>query len=146
MQALLLIRCCGEFLSGESLKARKALCDTVWETVKLIGKNLENFSFQIILHCSWFYLGVTLDISHFNALLMVLIENEIEFSPLEYLLDMKKLGIEPNKITFQRLIEQYCNMGDIEGATKILEHMSEQEIPLNENIFAYLIKGHAKAG
>ena len=93
-----------------------------------------------------YFKGVSLDVSHYNALLLVLLENEIEFSPLEFLLDMKKVKIEPNRVTFQRLIDQYCNKGDIAGATKILEHMNEQQLPLNENIFASLIRGHSMAG
>ena len=59
---------------------------------------------------------------------------------------MKEKNIEPNRVTFQRLIEQYCNKGDIAGATKILEHMSKQEVPISENIFNSLIKGHSEAG
>lgn len=61
-------------------------------------------------------------------------------------MEMKKNNIEPNRVTFQRLIQQYCNNGDIAGATKILEHMSEKEIPINEIIFNSLIKGHSEAG
>ncbi|XP_058793240.1 leucine-rich PPR motif-containing protein, mitochondrial-like [Phymastichus coffea] len=126
MQALLLIRCCGEFLRGESPAIRNALTEQIWEIIK--------------------ELRVPLDVSHYNALLLVYLENEKDFSPVDILCEMKANKIEPNHVTFQRLIRQYCNKGDISGATKILEHMSEKEIPINENIFNSLIKGHSESG
>lgn len=39
----------------------------------------------------------------------------------------------------------YCNRGDIEGATKILEIMREKEMPLTEGVFNALIIGHSEA-
>ncbi|XP_008215611.1 leucine-rich PPR motif-containing protein, mitochondrial [Nasonia vitripennis] len=125
-QALLMIRCCGDFLCSESLQTRQALVKNVWDTIT--------------------GLGLQLDISHYNALLLINLENETDFSPLDILVELKEKNIQPNRVTFQRLIEQYCNKGDIAGATKILEHMSAQEIPINEVIFNSLIKGHSEAG
>lgn len=89
--------------------------------------------------------GIQLDIAHYNALLRVYIENNYAFSPTEVLADLERKGIEPNKLTYQRLIARYCELGDIEGASKILEFMKEKEIPVNENIFTALVKGHAVA-
>lgn len=105
-----------------------------------------NISFEIGVSQTVFVLDVQLDVSHYNSLLLVNLENDSDFSPLDILVEMKNKNIEPNRVTFQRLIDQYCNKGDIAGATKILEHMSEKEIPINEMIFNSLIKGHSMAG
>lgn len=86
-----------------------------------------------------------MDVSHFNAILRVYLENDYEFSPISFLTTMRDKGIEPNRITYQRLILYHCKKGDIEGATKILEFMREKEIPLNEAVFSALIIGHSEA-
>ncbi|CAG9826701.1 unnamed protein product [Diabrotica balteata] len=87
-----------------------------------------------------------MDISHYNALLRVYLENEHPFSPTEFLSELENKGIEPNRVTYQRLIARYCQDGDIEGATKILEFMREKQMSVNENVFNALIVGHSKAG
>jgi leucine-rich PPR motif-containing protein len=84
-------------------------------------------------------------VSHYNALLRVYIENEHKFSPLEFLSYMEQKGVEPNRVTYQRLITRFCQDGDIEGASKILEFMKQKELPINENVFNALIMGHARA-
>lgn len=38
-----------------------------------------------------------MDISHYNALLRVYLENEHPFSPTEFLTDLESKGIEPNR-------------------------------------------------
>uniref|UniRef100_A0A1B0GLS0 Pentacotripeptide-repeat region of PRORP domain-containing protein n=1 Tax=Lutzomyia longipalpis TaxID=7200 RepID=A0A1B0GLS0_LUTLO len=86
-----------------------------------------------------------MDISHYNALLRVYLENEHPFSPTEFLSDLEAKGVEPNRVTYQRLIARYCQDGDIEGATRILEFMREKQLPVNENVFNALILGHSQA-
>ncbi|XP_049788788.1 leucine-rich PPR motif-containing protein, mitochondrial [Schistocerca nitens] len=124
-QSLLIIRCCGNLVPEESPEVRTKIVNEVWKT-------LEN-------------LGVPLDISHYNALLRVYLENEHEFSPTEFLADLEQKGVEPNRVTYQRLIARYCQRGDIEGATRILEFMREKQLPVNENVFNALIMGHSRA-
>lgn len=87
-----------------------------------------------------------MDISHYNALLRVYLENEHSFSPTEFLRELEMVGIEPNRVTYQRLIARYCQLGDIEGATRILEFMREKQLPVNENVFNALIHGHSESG
>lgn len=48
-------------------------------------------------------------------------------------------------VTYQRLISRYCQDGDINGATQILEFMREKQLPVNENVFNALIMGHSNA-
>ncbi|XP_071514137.1 leucine-rich PPR motif-containing protein, mitochondrial isoform X2 [Panulirus ornatus] len=124
-QSLLLLRCCGSLVPEELPEVRNKLVQEIWDT----------------LH----ELRIPLDISHYNTLLRVYLENEHKFSPTEFLADLEKSGIEPNRVTYQRLLSRYCQDGDIEGATKILEFMKEKQLPVGENIFNSLIMGHARA-
>uniref|UniRef100_T1HC17 PPR_long domain-containing protein n=1 Tax=Rhodnius prolixus TaxID=13249 RepID=T1HC17_RHOPR len=125
-QSLLIIRCCGNLVPEESPEVRTRLVNEIWETLEKIG--------------------VALDISHYNALLRVYLENEHNFSPTDFLSMLDKKGIEPNRVTFQRLILAYCQKGDIEGATRILEFMKEKQMPVNESVFTALVVGHSMAG
>ncbi|KAK4325255.1 hypothetical protein Pmani_004154 [Petrolisthes manimaculis] len=124
-QSLLLLRCCGSLVPEERPEVRNKLVQEIWDT----------------LH----QLDVPLDISHYNTLLRVYLENNHKFSATEFLANLEKNGIEPNRVTYQRLIARYCQDGDIEGATKILEFMKEKQLPVGENIFSSLIMGHARA-
>ncbi|XP_037041039.1 leucine-rich PPR motif-containing protein, mitochondrial isoform X2 [Bradysia coprophila] len=125
-QSLMLIRCCGNVVPEELPAVRTALVQEIWKT-------LNN-------------LNVSMDITHYNALLRVYLENEHPFSPTEFLADLEAKGIDPNRVTYQRLISRYCQEGDMDGATKILEFMREKQLPINENVFSSLIMGHSEAG
>lgn len=87
-----------------------------------------------------------MDVSHYNALLRVYLENEHEFSPTDFLAELASQGIEPNRVTYQRLIAKYCQKGNMEGATKILTFMKDKQLPVNENVFNSLIMGHSQCG
>ena len=50
-------------------------------------------------------------------------------------------GITPNRVTYQHLIARFCNMGDIAGATTILEFMKQKDMSINESVFNSLITG-----
>ncbi|KAL3266917.1 hypothetical protein HHI36_011067 [Cryptolaemus montrouzieri] len=125
-QSLLVIRCCGNLVPDELPEIRTKLVKEIWNTLNR--------------------LNIPMDVSHYNALLRVYLENEHSFSPVEFLAEMKEKGIEPNRVTYQRLIARYCQDGDIEGATNVLEHMRLKELPVNENVFNALIIGHSEAG
>ncbi|XP_055641196.1 leucine-rich PPR motif-containing protein, mitochondrial [Toxorhynchites rutilus septentrionalis] len=124
-QSLLVIRCCGNLVPEELPEVRTALVQEIWKTLQS--------------------LNVAMDISHYNALLRVYLDNEHSFSPTEFLTDLKSKGVEPNRVTYQRLISRYCQEGDIEGATKILEYMREKQLPVNEYVFNALVMGHSQA-
>ncbi|CAH0561344.1 unnamed protein product [Brassicogethes aeneus] len=124
-QSLLVIRCCGNLVPEELPEVRTKLVQEIWNT----------------LH----KLNVPMDVSHYNALLRVYLENEFEFSPTDFLNNLESKGIEPNRVTYQRLIARYCQVGNIDGATKILEYMREKQLPVNENVFNALIVGHSQA-
>lgn len=125
-QSLLVIRCCGNLVPEELPEIRTQLVQEIWNTLR--------------------NLHVPMDVSHYNALLRVYLENEHTFSPTDFLSEMESIGVEPNRVTYQRLIARYCQEGDIEGATKILEFMREKQLPVNEHVFNALINGHSKAG
>lgn len=41
---------------------------------------------------------------------------------------------------------RYCQRGDVEGASQILELMKEQQMPLNSVVLDALVLGHVKQG
>lgn len=125
-QGLLLVRMCGAFLREEPPSERRELARAVWERLQS-------------LRCP-------LDASHYNALLQVYLENEFPFCPSTFLATMEAASVQPNRVTFQRLIHRYCQQGDIAGASKILEHMKSQDMAINERVFNSLVLGHCRAG
>ncbi|XP_068420505.1 leucine-rich PPR motif-containing protein, mitochondrial [Eschrichtius robustus] len=125
-QALLLLRSCGSLLPELKLSERTEFAHRIWDKLQK--------------------LGTVYDVSHYNALLKVYLQNEYKFSPTDFLEKMEKANIQPNRVTYQRLIAAYCNMGDIEGASKILGFMKTKDLPVTEAVFSALVTGHARAG
>ncbi|NWW77262.1 LPPRC protein, partial [Climacteris rufus] len=125
-QTLLLLRSCGVLLPEMLSPERTELAHMIWDKMK--------------------ELGAVYDTSHYNALLKVYLQNEHKFSPTEFLAKMEEANVQPNRVTYQRLIAAYCNEGDIEGASKILGFMKNKELPITEAVFSSLIKGHARSG
>ena len=126
-EAVLLLRCCGNFIVDETPATRAEMSEKLWAYF------IDN--------------GVSMDTSHYNTLLKNRLDNESpDFEPSEFLVMMDQNGIEPNRVTYQHLIAKFCSKGDIQGATTILEHMKEQRISVNENVFHSLIVGHSRSG
>ncbi|XP_059481411.1 leucine-rich PPR motif-containing protein, mitochondrial isoform X2 [Neocloeon triangulifer] len=123
-QSLMVIRCCGNLVPEEHPEVRTKLVQEIWNTLES--------------------LGVPMDISHYNALLRVYLENGHKFEPSEFLSQLEKKGVEPNRVTYQRLVAQHCQKGDMDGATKILQVMREKQMPINEAVFNALITGHSQ--
>uniref|UniRef100_U3FDU7 Leucine-rich PPR motif-containing protein, mitochondrial n=1 Tax=Callithrix jacchus TaxID=9483 RepID=U3FDU7_CALJA len=124
--ALLLLRSCGSLLPEVKLEERTEFAHRIWDKLQ--------------------ELGAVYDVSHYNALLKVYLQNEYKFSQTDFLAKMEEANIQPNRVTYQRLIASYCNMGDIEGASKILGFMKTKDLPITEAVFNSLIRGHARAG
>ncbi|NXX73927.1 LPPRC protein, partial [Urocolius indicus] len=125
-QTLLLLRSCGALLPEVLPHERTELAHMIWDKMK--------------------ELGAVYDTSHYNALLKVYLQNEHKFSPTEFLARMEEANVQPNRVTYQRLIAAYCDEGDIEGASKILGFMKSKDLPITEAVFSSLVKGHAKSG
>uniref|UniRef100_A0AAR2LIH6 Leucine-rich PPR motif-containing protein, mitochondrial n=1 Tax=Pygocentrus nattereri TaxID=42514 RepID=A0AAR2LIH6_PYGNA len=125
-QALLLLRSCGSLLPELPFAERTELAHRVWEKLQ--------------------ELGATYDVSHYNALLKVYLQNEFRFSPTDFLAKMEAASVQPNRVTYQRLIAAYCQDGDIEGASKILAFMKSKDLPITEAVFNSLVTGHSRAG
>ncbi|XP_061331497.1 leucine-rich PPR motif-containing protein, mitochondrial isoform X1 [Pezoporus flaviventris] len=125
-QALLLLRSCGALLPELLSPERTELAHVIWDKMK--------------------ELGAVYDTSHYNALLKVYLQNEHKFSPTEFLARMEGANVQPNRVTYQRLIAAYCNEGDIEGASRILGFMKNKDLPITEAVFSSLVKGHARSG
>ncbi|KAM6279619.1 leucine-rich PPR motif-containing protein, mitochondrial isoform 2-T2 [Porphyrio hochstetteri] len=125
-QILLLLRSCGTLLPEVLAPERTELAHMIWDKMK--------------------ELGAVYDASHYNALLKVYLQNEHKFSPTEFLARMEEANVQPNRVTYQRLIAAYCNEGDIEGSSKILGFMKNKDLPITEAVFSSLVKGHARSG
>ncbi|KAF1375540.1 hypothetical protein PFLUV_G00221260 [Perca fluviatilis] len=125
-QALLLLRSCGSLLPEVPLEERSELAHRVWEKLQ--------------------ELGAQYDVSHYNALLKVYLQNEFKFSPTDFLAKMESANVQPNRVTYQRLIAAYCQNGDIDGASTILGFMKSKDLPITEAVFNSLVTGHACAG
>ncbi|XP_007942609.1 leucine-rich PPR motif-containing protein, mitochondrial [Orycteropus afer afer] len=125
-QALLLLRSCGSLLPELKPSERTEFVHRIWDKLQK--------------------LGTVYDVSHYNALLKVYIQNGYKFSPTDFLAKMEEANIQPNRVTYQRLIAAYCNVGDIEGASKILGFMKSKDLPVTEAVFSALVTGHARAG
>ncbi|XP_068597739.1 leucine-rich PPR motif-containing protein, mitochondrial [Brachionichthys hirsutus] len=124
--ALLLLRSCGSLLSEVPLEERTELAHRMWNKLK--------------------EMGVRYDVSHYNALLKVYLQNEFKFSPTEFLAKLEANDVQPNRVTYERLMEAYCDSGDIEGASKILNFIKSKDMPITERVFNSLVTGHARAG
>uniref|UniRef100_A0A673KYE1 Leucine-rich PPR motif-containing protein, mitochondrial-like n=1 Tax=Sinocyclocheilus rhinocerous TaxID=307959 RepID=A0A673KYE1_9TELE len=125
-QALLLLRSCGSLLPEVPLAERIELSQQIWDKLQ--------------------ELGTTYDVSHYNALLKTYLQNEFRFSPTDFLTKMESANVQPNRVTYQRLIAAYCEVGDIEGASTILGFMKSKDLPITEAVFNSLVTGHARAG
>ncbi|CAF4835023.1 unnamed protein product [Pieris macdunnoughi] len=125
-QSLLVIRCCGELVPEELPEQRTLLVQKIWNVLN--------------------ERGVPMDVSHYNALLRVYLENEHAFSPAQFLEEIERKGLQPNRVTYQRLMWRYCQEGDVEGATKVLEKMRELNMPVSEPVLNALVMGHAFHG
>ncbi|XP_058507981.1 leucine-rich PPR motif-containing protein, mitochondrial [Solea solea] len=125
-QALLLLRSCGSLLPEVPMEERTMLAHRVWEKLQKMG--------------------AVFDVSHYNALLKVYLQNEFKFSPTDFLAKMEAANVQPNRVTYQRLIAAYCQDGDIEGASTILGFMKSKDLPITEAVFNSLVTGHARAG
>lgn len=113
-------------------------------------------------------LKVPLDVSHFNTLLHVFLENEHAFNPLRFLASIVEKDIPPNRVpftslsilllvfenlflilfqvTYQRLVAAYCQVGDLEGATRILDIMKHKNIAVDALTFNAIVMGHSVIG
>ncbi|XDV50148.1 hypothetical protein PO909_019252 [Leuciscus waleckii] len=125
-QALLLLRSCGSLLPEVPLTERTELAQRIWDKLQELGS--------------------TYDVSHYNALLKTYLQNEFKFSPTDFLAKMEAANVQPNRVTYQRLIAAYCEDGDIEGASTILGFMKSKDLPITEAVFNSLVTGHARAG
>ncbi|TKC38277.1 hypothetical protein EI555_003206, partial [Monodon monoceros] len=131
-QALLLLRSCGSLLPELKLSERTEFAHRIWDELQK--------------------LGTVYDVSHYNALLKVYLQNEYKFSPTDFLEKMEKANIQPNRVTYQRLIAAYCNMGDIEGARdmenaeNILTVMKEAGIEPGPDTYLALLNAYAEKG
>lgn len=87
-----------------------------------------------------------IEISHYNAMLRVRVENEQPFSLEEILHDLESRKLKPNVATFEQIVRNYSRDGDLYGVNRTLDTMKENHIDLSRGIYNSLILAHAAAG
>eukprot|EP00118_Oscarella_pearsei_P023163 m.273656 g.273656 ORF g.273656 m.273656 type:complete len:372 (+) comp40579_c0_seq20:3-1118(+) len=90
--------------------------------------------------------GVKLDVSHYNALLSVCIENSTKFSPSEFLTKLQDKRIQPTQTTYHLVLKGFCQQGNLQKAMEVLEHIKELGVHLSEPLLAPLVTCNAKCG
>ena len=90
--------------------------------------------------------GIQFDVSHYNVLLTVYLQNHHSFSPLEILEEMKTGAVEPNQTTLVLFIQAFCESGDMVGSLEMLGMMKTLDIPVTEKVYASLITGYSRSG
>ncbi|XP_072533831.1 leucine-rich PPR motif-containing protein, mitochondrial [Salminus brasiliensis] len=125
-QALLMLRSCGSLLPELPCAERTEFAHHIWDRLQ--------------------ELGATYDVSHYNALLKVYLQNDFKMSPTDFLAKMEEANVQPNRVTYQRLIALYCQSGDLDGASEILTFMKSKDLPITEAVFSSLVMGHSRAG
>ena len=53
----------------------------------------------VLLMCALSSAGAQYDVSHYNALLKVYIQNEFKFSPTDFLGKMEAANVQPNRVS-----------------------------------------------
>lgn len=86
------------------------------------------------------------DIAHYNMLLGVFLENGHPISAEEALADLKSRNLEPNRATFQKIISNYGERGDLVGLAQTMEIMKDRGMTLNDRMYNALILAHGLAG
>lgn len=81
-----------------------------WSTFELPAAfcHIQTLMFLYCCKC-WYHrfahfppLGVHFDVSHYNALLKVYLQNEFKFSPTDFLAKMEAANVQPNRVSTDR--------------------------------------------
>ncbi|KAL2714763.1 LOW QUALITY PROTEIN: hypothetical protein V1478_015948 [Vespula squamosa] len=86
--------------------------------------------------------NVPMNVNFYNTLLQVYVENKYQFSPLEILSDMKRRSIEPDKLTYKKILEYYCKNGNMEAAMIMFKYIKDEYYPLDVDIYNLIITGY----
>jgi len=90
--------------------------------------------------------NVSFDVSHYNTILKVHLENETPVDITTFLTKMEADNVELNRITYQHIIGLYCMDGNIDAATTVLEHIKTQDMAINQSVLHALLMGHTING
>ena len=90
-QALFTLRCCGSVLVDCPGPQRQKFADEIWNHMQA------DTSFKM-------------DISHYNTLLRVYLDNGKDFSPQDILTELATNELTPNRVTYQHLITKFCQV------------------------------------
>ena len=85
--ASLVLQCTGDVLNWLPRSQRAQLTQEVWAILESSGAHM--------------------DVSHYNMLLRVHLENDHAFSPTEFLAWMDGKGVTPNRVTYGYMIARF---------------------------------------
>lgn len=74
------------------------------------------------------------------------LHNEVPFKPDEFIDTMKNHKIEPTIITYQRCIERYCELGNMNEARKLFKISGLDKLPATERMSHAFIRGYIRSG
>lgn len=87
-----------------------------------------------------------MSITHYNALLKLYVENEQDFSPMEFMKDMESKGIYPDNDTYEACINHYCRKGNVTETLRLVGNMRDSHVFVTETIFNLITMGFSKSG
>ncbi|KAI4498362.1 hypothetical protein M0802_006541 [Mischocyttarus mexicanus] len=123
LQALTILRSCNVCIQCTP-EQRNNLANTLW-------KLFETYNIQM-------------DVSYYNTLLDIYLDNKYEFSPLDILSTMEKKSIEPNKDTYKKILRYYCMKGNMQEAMTVFQCMKKENHCLTTDVFDSLILGYSQ--
>ena len=65
-----------------------------------------------------------------------------KFSIDDFLTDMEKRNVKPNRNTYELMISKHCIDGNLEDAGKILQHMKDSGFLITKSVFHSFITGN----
>lgn len=64
-----------------------------------VSEEVHDHNHVVILNCDFSSPGAQYDVSHYNALLKVYLQNEFKFSPTDFLAKMEAANLQPNRVS-----------------------------------------------
>jgi len=127
--ALILLRSTGRYLVA-SFESRRDLSNQVWGAIESDSGWLD---------------GKAKSVKFFNARLRVMLDNEQEFCPEQFLESMKVKNVLPDKITYQLLIRRFCEKGNMNSVEKLLDEMKTCNHAVPTSTYGHMMRGYIKS-
>lgn len=118
-QVTLFLQCCGKISVYETPSTRTATLNTLWQ---LLETNKYHFNLE-----------------HYNIYIQMCTENRTGIDCDSFL---AKMQCEPSHETYKLLLQNVCEIGDLDRAFFLLSLMKEKGYSVDEDTFNCLVLGH----